>query len=145
MATFTGHDGAIKVSGDGLSSEKIGNLRSFTVEQSQDAIETTSMEATGGYRTYKPGLSTWSVSGDMYFDLTDSAQAKMDDLVSFTGDEAFGSIECYPSGTATTTGNTKLNGNFIFTSFSVTSSVDGIVEASFSGQGSAALTVAQTA
>tara|TARA_R100001510_G_C7578516_1_gene152384 strand:- start:55 stop:501 length:447 start_codon:yes stop_codon:yes gene_type:complete len=146
MAFFTGHDGVVKITGESLSGadQEIGNLRSFTIDQTQDAIETTVMGSTGNYRTYRPGLSTFTVSGDMYFDFTDAAQAKIDDFVSMSGDSTTGTIECYPSGTATTTGNTKLSGDFIFTSFSITSNVDGVVECSFSGQGSGALTTAQT-
>ena len=148
MAFFTGHDGVVKVTGHSLTGDDqiIGNLRSFTIDQTQDAIETTVMGGAGasGYRTYQPGLSTFTVSGDLYFDFTDAAQAKMDDFLSMAIDETHGTIECYPSGTATTTGNTKMAGGFIFTSLSITSSVDGVVEASFSGQGTGALTTAQT-
>tara|TARA_R100000734_G_scaffold18169_1_gene14858 strand:+ start:1802 stop:2245 length:444 start_codon:yes stop_codon:yes gene_type:complete len=146
MATFTGHDGVVKITGESLSGNDqiLGNLRSFTIDQTQDAVETTVMGSTGNYRTYTPGLSTFTVSGDMYFDFTDAAQAKIDDFVSMSGDSTIGTIECYPSGTATTTGNTKIHGGFVFTSFSITSSVDGVVECSFSGQGTGALTTEQT-
>jgi predicted secreted protein len=146
MAFFTGHDGVVKITGESLSGadQQVGNLRSFTIDQTQDAVETTVMGSSGNYRTYQPGLSTFTVSGDMYFDFTDVATAKIDDFMSMSGDSTLGTIECYPSGTATTTGNTKLHGGFVFTSFSITSSVDGVVECSFSGQGTGALTTEQT-
>tara|TARA_Y100001963_G_C6765361_1_gene441889 strand:+ start:564 stop:1010 length:447 start_codon:yes stop_codon:yes gene_type:complete len=142
---YSGHDGAIKLadSGDSLSSTAIGNLRNFTVEQTQDTIETTSM-GTSGMRTYQPGLSTFTISGDVYFDGSDAVQAKLDELMSKTGQESLATFECYPSGTGTSESpaNFKLSGSCIITSFSITSSVDGLVEASFAAQGSGALTVA---
>ncbi len=142
MAFFTGHDGVVKITGESLSGDdqKIGNLRSFTIDQTQDAIETTVMGSAGNYRTYQPGLSTFTVSGDMYFDFSNAAQAKIDDFMSMSGDSTLGTIECYPNGATTATGNAKLSGGFVFTSFSITSAVDGVVECSFSGQGTGALT-----
>ena len=142
MATFTGHHGVIKLADtdDTLTSTAIGNLRNFTIEQTQDTIEDTAMGTTG-MRTYKPGLSTFTISGDVFFDGGDTVQAKIDELVSKTGGESNATFEVFPSGTAG--GNTKLSGSCIVTSFSVTSSVDGMVEASFAAQGTGALTLAQ--
>ena len=145
MATYTGFDGVIKLadSGDSLSSTAIGNLRNFTVEQTQDTIEDTAMGSTG-MRTYKPGLSTFTISGDVFFDHADTVQAKLDELMSKTGQESLATFEVYPSGdgTSQSPANSKFSGSCIITSFSVSSSVDGVVEASFSAQGSGALTVA---
>ncbi len=144
MATFTGHDGAIKfldaTTDVGLSSgEFIGNLRNFTIEQTQDTIEDTAMGSTG-MRTYKPGLSTFTISGDVFFDGGDNMQKKIDEMITKTGnDTAESSFEVYPSGTAA--GNQKMAGSCIVTSFSITSSADGMVEASFAAQGTGALTI----
>jgi hypothetical protein len=154
MATFTGHDGVLKfadTSTDGagaLSMTDIGNLRNFTIEQSQDTIETTVMgttSSTGSYRTYKPGLSTFTISGDVFYDglAASTVQQKLDEMVSRGGDEGAATFECYPAGETTGIGNTKLTGECIITSFSITSSVDGMVEASFSAQGTGALTVVE--
>tara|TARA_Y100000114_G_C11733988_1_gene315141 strand:- start:687 stop:1130 length:444 start_codon:yes stop_codon:yes gene_type:complete len=145
MAIYSGHDGVIKLAntGDSLSSTAMGNLRSFTVEQTQDVLETTSM-GSSGMRTYQPGLSTFTISGDMYFDQGDAVQTKLDELTSDTGQDTLATFEVFPSGdtTSATPANSKLSGSCIITSFSITSSVDGIVEASFSAQGSGSLTVA---
>ena len=151
MATYTGYDGILKIadattggsdSESALAMVAIGNLRNFSIEQSQDAVEVTSM-GDAGYRTYQPGLSTFTLSGDVYFDGTDSAtnpHLKLDEMVSRTGGEQLATFEAYPSGNASSVGNVKLSGSCIITSFSITSSVDGLVEASFSAQGSGALT-----
>ena len=146
MATFTGHDGQIKLadSGDSLSSNPIGNLRNFTIEQTQDTVENSVM-GNGNVRTYLPGMTTFTISGDMYFDGADDVQQKLDDLVSKTGDETLATFEVYPSGDGASENpaNTKFSGSCIITSFSITSSMDGMVEASFSAQGSGALALAQ--
>lgn len=144
MATVQGFDGVINFtdSDNSLTDAVIGNLRNFSIETTQDTIETTTM-ADGGHRTYKPGLSTFTISGDVFFDYTDSVQIAMEQLTSkddsTTGNDAVATFEAYPSGTAT--GNAKYSGSCVITSWSVTSSVDGIVEASFSAQGTGVLAV----
>ena len=152
--TFTGHDGQIKFADtdfdqaqggtQALSSTAVGNLRNFTIEQTQDTVENTVMGG-GNVRTYKPGMSTFTLSGDMYFDGADTVQATLDNLVSKTGDATTATFEVYPSGdgTSETPANTKFSGACIITSFSITSSLDGMVEASFAAQGTGALTLAQ--
>jgi len=142
MATYTGHDGVIKLADTdaSLSSTAILNLRNFTIEQTQDTIEDTAM-GTANVRTYKPGLSTFTFSGDVYFEESASGvQNAMDDLVTKTGEGSTATFEVYPAGEDT--GMRKLSGSMIITSWSITSSVDGMVEASFSAQGTGALTVA---
>ena len=151
MATYTGHDGVLKfadstVDGAGaLALTAIGNLRNFTIEQTQDTIETTTMGSTGNMRTYKPGLSTFTISGDVYYDglAASTVQQKLDEMVSRSGDEGAATFEAYPAGEGTGEGNSKLSGSCIITSFSITSSVDGMVEASFAAQGTGPLTVAE--
>jgi len=143
---FSGFDGVIKFtdSDNSLSDAVIGNLRNFSIETSQDSIETTSMEDSG-HRTFKAGLSSFTFSGDVFFDYTDAVQQKMEQLTSkddtTAGNDAVATFEAYPSGTALASG-AKYSGSCIITSFSVTSSVDGVVEASFSAQGTGVLAVA---
>jgi predicted secreted protein len=150
MATFQGFDGVLKFADADTASDTpdistataIGNLRNFTIETSQDTIETTTMSS-GGHREYKAGLSTFTISGDVYFDYTDAVQIAMEQLTSkddsTTANDAVATFEAYPSGTAT--GNAKYSGSCIITSWSVTSNVDGVVEASFSAQGTGVLAV----
>lgn len=150
MATFQGFDGVLKFAdadtsggaNDISTATAIGNLRNFTIETSQDTIETTTMSS-GGHREYKAGLSTFTISGDVYFDYTDDVQIVMEQLTSkddsTAANDAVATFEAYPSGTAT--GNAKYSGSCIITSWSVTSNVDGVVEASFSAQGTGVLAV----
>jgi hypothetical protein len=142
MATYTGHDGVVKFNDTdagigGLN--PIGNLRNFSIEQTQDTIEDTAM-GTANVRTYKPGLSTFTFSGDVFFDESNVIHNALDDLVTKTSEGSVAEFEVYPAGEDS--GRRKLSGSMIVTSFSITSSVDGMVEASFSAQGTGALTVA---
>ena len=141
MATYTGHDGVIKLADtdSSLSSTVMGNLRNFTIEQTQDTIEDTVM-GSPNVRTYKPGLSTFTFSGDVFFDEANAVHNAIDDLVTKTGEGSTASFEVYPAGEDS--GRRKLSGSMIITSFSITSSIDGMVEASFAAQGTGALTVA---
>tara|TARA_R100000278_G_C5414590_1_gene144408 strand:+ start:205 stop:639 length:435 start_codon:yes stop_codon:yes gene_type:complete len=142
MATYTGHDGVVKFNDTdagigGLN--PIGNLRNFSIEQTQDTIESTTM-GTANVRTYKPGLSTFTFSGDVFFDESNVIHNALDDLVTKTSEGSEATFEVYPAGEDS--GRRKLSGSMIITSFSITSSLDGMVEASFSAQGTGALTVA---
>lgn len=156
MATYTGFDGVLKFADADTSSSPdissltaIGNLRNFTIEQTQDTIETTTM-SDGGNRTYKPGLTTFTISGDVYFDATDDVQTALEQLLEKTGDsgtttaESVATFEAYPSGetASQTPANGKYSGSCIITSFSITSSVDSVIEASFAAQGTGPLTFA---
>ena len=73
MATYTGFDGVLKIAdGDtsGITSlTAIGNLRNFSIEQTQDTIETTTMSS-GGNRTYAgrdTGISTFASTSNEIF------------------------------------------------------------------------------
>ena len=146
MSTFTGQSGIIKVALDGGTHYAIGELRSFTIEQTQDTVETTSCQAAGDSsvavsRTYKPGLSTFTITGDVYFNGDDTngqaaLEGKLDEAATGTDVE----FKVFPAGVGASDGK-AFSGNAIMTSFSVSSSVDGAVEASFAAQGTDSLTI----
>ena len=94
MATYTGHDGVVKFNDTdagigGLN--PIGNLRNFSIEQTQDTIEDTAM-GTANVRTYKPGLSTFTFSGDVFFDESNVIHNALDDLVTKTSEGSVAEI-----------------------------------------------------
>ena len=146
MATFTGQSGIIKVALDGGTHYGVGELRSFTIEQTQDTVETTSMQAAGDSsvavsRSYKPGLSTFTITGDVYFDGDDTngqavLEGKLDEAATGTAVE----FKVFPAGIGASDGK-AFSGNAVMTSFSISSSVDSAVEASFAAQGTGALTI----
>ena len=129
MATFKGSDGIVKAGASG-SENAIGEIRSFSVEQTADTIEDTAMGDSA--RTYKDSLSSFTASIDALFDDTDTAQQAMTIGSSL-------SFLFQPEGD--TTGDYQLSGSGIITGISRSQSYDGLVEVSFSVQGTGALTI----
>ena len=96
--------------------------------------------STGVSRTYKPGLSTFTITGDVYFDGDDTAQAAIEGGLDDAAQGTALTFKVYPAGGSSADGQ-AFQGNAVMTSFSVSSSVDGAVEASFAAQGTDALTI----
>ena len=125
MATHAGSEGTVKV-----GSDAIAEIRSFSIEETADTLEDTSMG--DGARTYKPSLTSFSGSIDVFWDENDSSgQGALTIGAEVT-------LNLYPEGD--TAGDTYLSGAAIVTGRSVSSSFDGLVEMSISVQGSGALT-----
>tara|TARA_Y100001973_G_C5201866_1_gene338428 strand:- start:2446 stop:2862 length:417 start_codon:yes stop_codon:yes gene_type:complete len=129
---YAGTSGVAKFDVGG-SATVIASVISFTLTNTGDVIETSSMGATA--RTFVPGLTNATTSLSLYFVDGDSAQAA---LQSAPG-AAAATIELYPSGTSN---GQKLSGEMIVTSFEVSAANDGAVTAEVSGQITGALTVA---
>lgn len=124
MATLVGKDGVVKI-----GSNTIGEIRTYSIEQSMDVIEDSTIGDTD--RTYTSGLKTFTGSMDVYFDDTDTGQ--LDVQVGDTGTIAV-QVE------GDTSGDHQLSGSILVTGRTITASFDGMVEASISFQGSGALT-----
>lgn len=125
MATHTGSEGTVKV-----GSNAIAEIRSFSIEQSADTLEDTTMGDTA--RTYKSSLTTYTGSVDVLWDETDT-----------TGQGALTigaevTLNLYPEGD--TSGDTYYTGTAIVTGRTINSTYDGLVEMSISVQGNGALT-----
>lgn len=124
MATHAGSEGTVK-----SGANAVAEIRSFTLEESADTIEDTTMGDTS--RTYLSSLKTFSGSVDCFWDETDT-----DGQVSFAVGASV-TLNVYPEGA--TSGDTFYSGTAIVTGRSITSSFDGMVEASFTLQGTGAL------
>jgi predicted secreted protein len=115
----------------------IAAVRNFSVELTRDTIETTTMGV--DVRTYLTGLSSWSGSADIYFDPASSTGTIATHAVlnptSGTVGQSTLTVELFLADTAG-----KFSGEVIITGFTVNSSMDGMVEASISFQGSGACT-----
>ena len=125
MATHAGSEGTVK-----SGANDIAEIRSFSLEESADTIEDTTMGDAS--RTYLTGLKTFSGSVDVFWDETDT-----DGQVSFSVGSSV-TFAVYPEGD--TAGDTYYSGTAIVTGRTITSSFDGMVEASFTLQGTGALT-----
>lgn len=125
MATHTGSEGTVKV-----GSNAIAEIRSFSIEESADTLETTTMGDTA--RTYSSSLTNFTGSVDVFWDETDTAgQGGLTIGAEVT-------LNLYPEGD--TSGDTYYTGTAIVTGRTINSSFDGLVEMSITVQGSGALT-----
>jgi len=138
MAILTGNNGVVKLDASvGGAVATIAAVRNFSIELTRDTIETTTMGV--DVRTYLTGLSSWSGSADIYFDPAATtgtiAVHSVLNPTSGTVGQATLTVELYLADTAG-----KFSGEVIVTGFTVNSTMDGMVEASISFQGSGACT-----
>lgn len=125
MATHTGSEGTVKV-----GANAIAEIRSFSIEESADTLEDTTMGDTA--RTYKSSLTNYTGTIDVLWDETDTTgQGALTIGAAVT-------LNLYPEGD--TSGDTYYTGAAIVTGRTINSSFDGLVEMSISVQGSGALT-----
>ena len=124
MPTHTGSEGTVKI-----GSAVLGEIRSFNLNITTDVIEDTSMG--DSFRSFKAGLSQFTADLEVFFDETDAAQNALDPAAQLT-------LELFPEGAES--GDTYFTGTVIVTSKTVTSTVDGMVEASFTAQGTGGIT-----
>ena len=130
MATHKGSEGTVKIDTDAIA-----EIRSFSISETGDTIEDTTMGDAA--RTYKPSITSWSGSVEVYWDETDT-----DGQVALTvGAEV--TLNAYPEGAAS--GASYLSGAAIVTGRTTNSSFDGMVEASITLQGNGALAVSTVA
>jgi predicted secreted protein len=136
MAILTGNNGVLKLDASvGGSVATIAAVRNFSIELTSDTIETSTMGV--DVRTYVKGMSSWSGSADIYFDPASSGghfntHAVLNPTSGTVGQSTL-TFEGYLADTAA-----KFSGEVIVTGFTVNSTMDGMVEASISFQGSGA-------
>lgn len=125
MATHSGVEGTVKV-----GANAIAEIRSFSVEETGDTIDDSTMGDTS--RTYIAGLKTYTASIDCLWDETNTTgQGAMTVGATVT-------LNLYPEGAST--GDVYYTGSAIVTGRTITASYDGLVEMSITCQGSGALT-----
>lgn len=129
MATTKGSSGVVKLAVSGGSVAAMGEVRSFTLDETADTIEDSVMGDTA--RTYLSSLTSATLSMDVYWDDADAVQLVMD---------ASADLDFELSPTGTGTGEKYYAGGGILTSKSLTASFDGMVEGSFALQVSGAIT-----
>jgi hypothetical protein len=125
MAVHKGSEGTVKVGVNGIL-----EIRSYSIEESADTLETSTMGDTA--RSYVPSLTTFTASVDVYWDENDAnGQGALSIGAEVT-------LNVYPEGDAST--DTYYTGSAIVTGVTRTASFDGLVEASITLQGTGALT-----
>ncbi len=127
MATHIGRDGVVKV-----GSNAVAEVRSFSINQTADTVEDTTMGDTA--RTRLVTLTSFDGSLDVFWDETDTnGQVALAPGSNVT-------LELYPEGDST--GDTYYSGSVNVTGLSISTSVDGMIEASITVEGTGALTTA---
>lgn len=133
MAIFTGNDGKLRIGSTDLVA-----VRNFSIELTADTIETSVMGT--NVRTYVKGMSSWSGSADIYFDDSEfgSVYPNLCDTSSHNVGDAGSTIKMVLQDGSS---NDKwLSGSVIITGVTINSTMDGLVEASISFQGTDDLT-----
>jgi predicted secreted protein len=138
MAILTGNNGNIKLDATvGGSVATIAAVRNFSIELTRDTIETSTMGV--DVRTYINGMSAWSGSADIYFDpVASTGHLAVHTVLNPTSGTVGQSTLTFEGYLADTAG--KFSGEVIITGFTVNATMDGMVEASISFQGSGACT-----
>jgi len=130
MATLSGNDGQVLFAGNTVAA-----VRSFSLELTADTIETTVMG--NDTRTYVKGLASYSGSADIYFDPVEfngNAHFNISSSSAAVGADPI-SAKFYIKQDASSDSVMWAN-TVIITGYTVNSSMDGMVEASISFQGS---------
>lgn len=130
MATHKGSEGVVKV-----GANTVAAVRTYSVEETGDTVEDSVIGTIA--RTYKPTLTSWTASMDIYWDESDTTGQGALTI----GSEV--TVGLYPEGD--TTGDVYYSGSAIVTGSSVSGSFDGMVEGSISLQGTGALTIGPVA
>jgi len=139
MATLTGNKGGVTLNGTAIAA-----VRNNSVEITADTIETTTMGT--DVRTYVKGLSSFSGSADIYFDPSefDGAESSFNPTAGLVGASGV-AVKLYLEQNYSSTSDYAFTGDVIVTGYTVNSSMDGMVEASISFQGTAAATFSTSA
>ena len=139
MATLTGNNGAISINGIAVLA-----VRNFSIEMTADTIETSSLGV--DVRTYLTGLSSFSGSADVYFDPDtattgfDAAESTFNPTAGLVGASGVTGKFYVELDAASTNADKAFTGTIIVTGYTVNATMDGMVEASISFQGSGATT-----
>jgi len=130
MANHTGSEGVIH-----SGTNAVAEVRSWTLTETGDTIEDSIMG--DSYRTYKAGMKTWTGSVVTFWDETDTNGQS-----TFTVGSSI-TIKFYAEGAST--GDTYYYGSGLVTSVERSAAFDGMVEATYSFQGTGSLTTGTAA
>ena len=135
MATLTGNNGAVSINGIAVLA-----VRNFSIEMTADTVETTVMGV--DVRTYLTGMSSFSGSADVYFDASDydTNESTFNPTAGLVGASGVAGKFYVLLDAASTNVDQAFTGSIIVTGYTVTASMDGMVEASISFQGTGATT-----
>jgi hypothetical protein len=128
-----GYDGSVTVAGNASA---MGNAKAWSLDISQDTTDTTDLSSSG-WKTSESTLKGWSGSITAIFDASGADEADLQTAI--TGGAAINLDLQLGDGTGSLD---KYSGSANITGQSVTNDVNGIVEATFTFEGTGALTIA---
>ena len=131
MATHKGSSGVVKIAANGGSVAAVGEVRSYSIDETADTIEDTVMG--DSVKSYLASLKDATLTVDALWDDADAQQLILDTAADIDW-------EIHPTGTGT--GEKYYSGGGLVTAKTISASYDGLVEASFSVQVSGAVTEA---
>jgi hypothetical protein len=131
MATHKGSSGVVKIAVNDGSVAAVGEVRSFSIDETADTIEDTVMG--DSVKSYLGSLKDATLTIDALWDDLDAQQLVLDTAVDIDW-------EIHPTGTGS--GEKYYAGGGLVTAKTISASYDGLVEASFSIQCSGAITEA---
>ena len=115
-----------------IGSTAVASIRSFSLEQTQETIDATTMNVSGvAYRTNKPTFKSWSGSVDIYWTTQDddtTPDGQVDANASLTPGSTEVTIHFWPVGDDLN--ELGYSGPALITGRTISTSVDGMVEAS---------------
>ena len=129
MATYKGQDGVFQAITTGGTLASTNNLKSWSIEEATDSIETTVMGNTS--KTFTTGIKSWTASCEVLYDLSNAVQADL--VIGETVD-----IKIFPN---TSSQTESFAGTGIVTATSKSGALGDMVNSSVTVQGTGALTV----
>ena len=129
MATYRGQDGVFQAITTGGTLASTNNLKSWSIEEATDSIETTVMGNTS--KTFTTGIKSWTASCEVLYDLSNAVQADL--VIGETVD-----IKIFPN---TSSQTERYAGTGIVTATSQSGALGDMVNSSVTVQGTGALTV----
>ena len=129
MATYKGQDGVFQAITTGGTLASTNNLKSWSIEEATDSIETTVMGNTS--KTFTTGIKSWTASCEVLYDLSNAVQADL--VIGETVD-----IKIFPN---TSSQTESYAGTGIVTATSQSGALGDMVNSSVTVQGTGALTV----
>ena len=128
---ITGHSGSVTV-----ASGSMGNAKAWSLDVAQETVDITDFDSSG-WKESTATLNSWSGSITAIFDASGTAEGALQ-----TGLTGGSSVALELQLGAGAGSYDVYSGNAIITGQSITNDVNGIVEATFSFEGTGALTIA---
>jgi predicted secreted protein len=128
---IVGHEGSVSV-----ASGAMGNAKAWSLDVTQETVDTTDFDS-NGWKESTATLNSWSGSITAIFDASGTAEGALQ--TGLTGGSSVALELTLGGGTGS---YDVYSGSAIITGQSVTNDVNGIVEATFSFEGTGALTIA---